>query len=36
MIYIISTPQSYKGVIERSAGPATHPYHVLPKYPKLA
>ena len=28
MICIISAPQSYKGET------ATHPYHILPKYPK--
>ena len=28
MIYNISAPQSYKGET------ATHPYHILPKYPK--
>ena len=30
MIYIISAPQNYKGET------ATHPYHILPKYPKIA
>ena len=30
MMYIISAPQSYKGET------ATHPYHILPKYPKIA
>ena len=28
MIYIIGAPQSYKGKT------ATHPYHILPKYPQ--